>query len=189
MGGIIAVVRRFNERAPVDADWVESALVEALRAVQTGAIGDLAAVFGAAAQGVETVDAALRGTPGVRCLLDAPALAATVDDVVGRLEQHALEVERLVDANTSVLGGRPPEQFNAALIRLKDAAWAVRNDRLRTARAVADLCGPARGRAAIEAFTSVQVALSALDRLEVRGRDSAGVHLLADGHDLDLDAP
>ena len=27
------------------------------------------------------------------------------------------------------------EAFNAALIRLKDAVWAVRNDRLRTARA------------------------------------------------------
>ena len=62
-------------------------------------------------------------------------------------------------------------------------------DRLRTARAVADLAGPAPAPAAVEAYTSVQVALSALDRLEVRGRDSAGLHLLVRDHGLDLDAP
>ena len=43
--------------------------------------------------------------------------------------------------------------------------------------------------AAIEAFHSVQVALSAIDRLEVRGRDSAGLHLLVRHHGLDLDEP
>ena len=40
-----------------------------------------------------------------------------------------------------------------------------------------------------EAFWAVQVALSALDRLEVRGRDSAGLHLLVSGHGLDLHSP
>ena len=38
-------------------------------------------------------------------------------------------------------------------------------------------------------YTSVQVALSALDRLEVRGRDSAGIHLPVRDHDLDLESP
>ena len=35
----------------------------------------------------------------------------------------------------------------------------------------------------------MQVALSALDRLEVRGRDSAGIHLLVTGHGIDLQQP
>jgi glucosamine--fructose-6-phosphate aminotransferase (isomerizing) len=38
-------------------------------------------------------------------------------------------------------------------------------------------------------MASVQVALSALDRLEVRGRDSAGLHLMVWGHGLDLTEP
>src|SRR5204862_7623650 len=42
---------------------------------------------------------------------------------------------------------------------------------------------------ALDAYHSIQVALAALDRLEVRGRDSAGVHVLVDGHGLDLDDP
>ena len=35
----------------------------------------------------------------------------------------------------------------------------------------------------------LQLALSALDRLEVRGRDSAGLHVLVRDHGLDLDDP
>ena len=46
---------------------------------------------------------------------------------------------------------------------------------------------PTPAAAAIEAYTSIQQALSALDRLEVRGRDSAGLHVLVRGHGLDLD--
>ena len=45
------------------------------------------------------------------------------------------------------------------------------------------------GRAAIEAMASVQVALSSLDRLEVRGRDSAGLHLMVRDHGVDVGAP
>ena len=78
------------------------------------------------------------------------------------------------------------ESVNAAFIRLKDAVWAVQRDRLRTAKAVADLAGPAPTQSAIDAFASVQAALSAIDRLEVRGRDSAGLMLLVHGHGLDL---
>ena len=61
---------------------------------------------------------------------------------------------------------------------------------LGTARAVEDLAGRDPSIAPrIEAFHSIQVALSALDRLEVRGRDSAGLHVLVTGHGLDLADP
>jgi glucosamine--fructose-6-phosphate aminotransferase (isomerizing) len=49
---------------------------------------------------------------------------------------------------------------------------------------VGDLAGAAASVAAVEAFTSVQVALSAIDRLEVRGRDSAGLTVLVHDHGL-----
>ena len=79
------------------------------------------------------------------------------------------------------------EAGNAALVELRDALWAVRRDRLRAAAAVADLAGRHAGPAALAAFTAVQMALSAIDRLEVRGRDSAGLHLTVWDHGLDLD--
>ena len=106
----------------------------------------------------------------------------------------------------AALGGTPPrgapdgsgagprdapalEAVNAAVIRLKDATWAVEKDRVRTARAVADLAGSEPGWGATEAYTSIQQALSAIDRLEVRGRDSAGLHVLVRDHGLDVDSP
>jgi hypothetical protein len=41
----------------------------------------------------------------------------------------------------------------------------------------------------LAAFQSIQIALSALDRLEVRGRDSAGLHVMVTDHGLDLTDP
>ena len=40
----------------------------------------------------------------------------------------------------------------------------------------------------IDAYVSIYVALSSLDCLEVRGRDSAGLHVFVREHNLDLDA-
>ncbi len=68
----------------------------------------------------------------------------------------------------------------------RTAVWAVARDRLRAGREVEALAAGTTAAAAIEAFTSVQVALSAIDRLEVRGRDSAGLHLYVRDHGLDL---
>ncbi len=44
-------------------------------------------------------------------------------------------------------------------------------------------------RAALAGYLAVQQALSALDRLEVRGRDSAGLHLFVWNHGLSLSDP
>ena len=81
------------------------------------------------------------------------------------------------------------ELANAALVRLKDAVWACAATGCAPPRAVGDLAGRDAGRAAIAAMASVQVALSALDRLEVRGRDSAGLHLMVWDHGVDVAAP
>ncbi|HEX2178244.1 MAG TPA: SIS domain-containing protein, partial [Actinomycetota bacterium] len=66
---------------------------------------------------------------------------------------------------------------------------AVPNRSLWTAREVAALAGVNPSEAAIEAYGSIQTALAAIDRLEVRGRDSAGVHILVWDHQLDLNDP
>src|SRR6266511_2944966 len=81
------------------------------------------------------------------------------------------------------------EAVNAALVGAKDGLWAIRRDRIASAAAVAALAGRHPGRAAMEAYGSIQIALAALDRLEVRGRDSAGLDVLVSGHGLDLEAP
>ena len=102
-------------------------------------------------------------------------------------ELVAIEATLDAAAATDADDAEVVEARNASLVACKDAVWALQWDRLATARAIEDLAG--RGpidRAALAAYYSIQVTLSALDRLEVRGRDSAGLHLLVTGHGLDL---
>ena len=66
---------------------------------------------------------------------------------------------------------------------------AVRKDRLRTAEMVGRFAGRDAGESAVAAYLTIQQALSAIDRMEVRGRDSAGIHVFVWQHGLDLDDP
>ncbi len=69
---------------------------------------------------------------------------------------------------------------------LADALWSIGEDRLATAQAVADFLGPDAPDASpdlVSGWWSIQVALSALDRLEVRGRDSAGIAVIVTSGD------
>ncbi len=197
MCGIIAVTRRRSSRRPPTVPEV-LAPVDRARDLVDAAAGlpagpELAARLGEAAEGIEAADALLRGTPGVTALVGDRSLAPALDALLTEVGATVAAIETRLDRDGLDQPARtdpaPLEQVNAALVRLKDAGWAVQRDRLRTAAAVAALAGSAPGAAALEAFTSVQLTLSALDRLEVRGRDSAGVHLLVRGHGLDLSAP
>jgi glutamine---fructose-6-phosphate transaminase (isomerizing) len=188
MCGIVGVVRRRSQRAVPDSEGLQHALDRAL-----GVLGDdlpLTDRLLAVATEVESVDRDLRGSPGLRALLGDPQGALVI---AHRSEQLAAEldaVEAALDGATGVaLVAADLEAVNAALVRARDAVWAVGRDRVRTARAVADLAGPDPSVAAVDGYFSVQVALSALDRLEVRGRDSAGLHLLVRNHGLDLAEP
>src|SRR5437764_9998427 len=188
MCGIVAVLRRSSGRMPPDGAHLLGELERAVTAVGETGSANADALRQAAAR-VEAVDALLKGAPGVRALLGDRAPAVGVEHHAEQLQLATDRVEAALDANAADLSTVELEDVNAALVRLKDALWAVDHDRLRTARAVAELCGSDLAPSAIEAFTSVQVALSALDRLEVRGRDSAGLHVFVHHHALDLDDP
>ncbi|HEX2577702.1 MAG TPA: glucosamine-6-phosphate synthase, partial [Aquihabitans sp.] len=187
MCGIIAVLRRRSERTPPGSDQLLALLegtADRLRAADPAALAaEVAEVAGAA----EQVDRLLRGTPGIRALLADRSLATSLDGLVSDTAAALAEREAALDDQPADPAGL--EAVNAAVIRLKDALWAVQRDRLRAARAVADLAGAEASRSAIEGFASIQAALSAIDRLEVRGRDSAGLTVLIRDHGLDLDHP
>ena len=191
MCGIVGVVRRRATRPVPDAAALVRRLDEALAAVGDGiAEGGLTDTLREMAAQVEAVDRELRGVPGVRALLGDPQSALLIGDRVDQLTAWLDRVEAELDGGLGpTLVPTELEQVNATVVRARDAVWAVSRDRLRTAREVGALAGPDPSIAAIEASLSVQVALSAIDRLEVRGRDSAGLHLLVRHHGLDLDEP
>ena len=196
MCGIVAVVARPSGRAVPSATAVLDDLGAALELAE-GARGrgygvDLEAL-GSAAHAVETADSVLRGPPGVACLLGAGGdVLRSVAEISGRAEVVLGNLEIDLDQGRVDVGPVAQEALNAALVRLKDGWWAVGRDRVNAARAIADLAGmtgPALTGAALDALWSIQVALAGIDRLEVRGRDSAGIHVLIHGHGLDPTDP
>ena len=187
MCGIVAVVRRRSRRVPPTSSEVLdllSPVVVSLR--DLGGADDLAGRIGAAADSLTRADRLLQGTAGLQALLAEKPLRATIRAALSEIDRLTSALEAELDRSP---GDRVSEAVNAALVKIKDAAWAIGNDRLITADAVAGLAGPTASEAALGAFSSVQIALSALDRLEVRGRDSAGLHVLISGHGLDPAAP
>ena len=178
MCGIVAIVSRAPTRATPQPDELIAGLERAL-----ALLGDPAAV----ADEVAEVDAALRGLPGVLALADRHEVVAAIGARLDQLDRYAEQVE-------AELAGQVPdtdalERSSAASIRLRDALWAIRRDRLRTAREVDALAGRDASAAARAGYLAIQQALSAIDRMEVRGRDSAGLHVFVWNHSLDVDDP
>ena len=133
------------------------------------------------------IDAELRGTPGMRCLLDQPAVA----DAIADLSVHIGEQIEGLEARIAqpIAPADDLERLNAAMVTMKDVWWAIGKDRLGFATQVAELAGGSPSGAALDAYAAIQVALSSLDRLELRGRDSAGLHVMVTGHDIDFSEP
>ena len=188
MCGIIAVLRPPGARLAPSADQVTGPLHEAAEALASDL--PLVEACSRAAERLEASDARLRGTDGVWALVHDRRLLAEVEGLTAQLGETIKAIEAGLDAGPGGPDGDadqdPLEAVNAAVVRLKDAVWSIDRDRVRTARAVADLAGSEPGWAATEAYTAIQQALSAIDRLEVRGRDSAGLHVLVRGHGLDM---
>lgn len=173
MCGIIAVLSRPATRPIPEPAEILAELDSAVEA-----IGDVSAVI----THLRQVDTSLRGVAGVQALVGQRELIEAISDrldpldsladrMEAELESSAVEVDRL-------------ESESARLIELRDLLWAVRRDRIRIAEAVADLAGRDPSVSAIRGYMAIQQALSALDRLEVRGRDSAGIHVFVTGHGL-----
>jgi glucosamine--fructose-6-phosphate aminotransferase (isomerizing) len=131
MCGIIGIVSRPPTRAtPGAAD-----LVDGLDRAVTAISALPADVVGAAAQ-VCRVDELLRGLPGVLALSGHVDLVAAITARLDRLDAAASDIEYRLDSNTDRLDADALERANAELIDLKDALWAIRHDRLRSAREV-----------------------------------------------------
>jgi len=184
MCGIIAVLRRQSRRQPPAPDLLQKTLTEA---EQRLAAGRDAKDLDAAAEALRRLDQELRGVPGLWTLLQHGDLVAQLRPRLAAMQAELTTFERSLDQQgVSETPDATIELRNAALVRIKDALWAVLQDRLPHAEAVRDLAGGTVPHlAAAAAWASVQGALSALDRLEVRGRDSAGVTVIVSGIDTD----
>lgn len=169
------VARPSGRPAPDGADLLRQ-LDLAAKAAASGDIAD-------AAKLVADVDAALRGDAGQITMADNLELSAGIISGTDQIETLAGAAERALEALVG-LSAHAVERRSNELIVLRDASWSLRNDRLRTARLVDALAGKGASASARSAYYAIQQAFSAIDRMEVRGRDSAGIHVMVWGHGL-----
>ena len=208
--GIVAVIGRRDDRDALEASAVVPRLHDA--AALLGAVTvadnpsarsdgrDLAEQLEAAAALLREADEALRSLPGVRLLIDDAKCALDIEAALATVDAHIAAIDRAIDAGAVLAdaqdgqaseldgAGARIERINAALGELTDHAFALRRDRLRMARELVGLWGGTPPSTAVGGLWSIQVALSALDRLEVRGRDSAGLQVFVRGASLNADA-
>ena len=182
MCGIIAVLRRPSERPAPSADQVLEPIDRAL-GLLGGIVGDPdSSALAAAAEALETAARRLGGVPGVAALDRDASLVSSLGSLLSDVSAQLVRIEAGLDD-----AGGDVESANVALVRLRDAAWSLRNDRLGShfgvvALASSSLPPSEAGRAVL---LSIQQALTAIDRMEVRGRDSAGLQVTVWDHDLD----
>ena len=179
MCGIIAVLYQVRDCPATEPSVVRAAMERAVAALAQGD-GDA----GVAAEAIEEADRALRGVSGTRCLL---AHREFIPAVRGHLEQIEEWIRGQEGALENLSGAEvgEVEQRNAALVHLEDLCWALRMDRLPTGEAVRDLAGGTvpDGDGGLGTYLALESAFCALDRLEVRGRDSAGIAVMVTGID------
>ena len=188
MCGIIAIVRRRSTRPAPSGEALQAQLAAAVQNLPRSTDADLVQRLDELARAMAAIDHDLRGEPGLRALLGDRSLPVAVSAATDKVNDVVAEVEAHLQAH----GDQLPtlEAVNASLVLVKDAAWSLERDRLRAAVEVAQLAGgetaPHFAPTTIASLFSIQQALSNLDRLEVRGRDSAGLHVLVRNHGLDL---
>jgi glucosamine--fructose-6-phosphate aminotransferase (isomerizing) len=194
MCGIVAVLAKPSDRDVPDLEAAAGRLrpvleraTDSLAQVDSrpgsldgrGIIASVEAVVGE----LVALDATLRGPVGLRALLGDPKGAQAIGALVAGFE---LSLESFVaHLEQAALVGYDSDlaALEELLGKAKDATWSVSKDRLGMAARVEALLRrrgtPPAG--SLDGWWAIGVALAALDRLEVRGRDSAGLHVMVAG--------
>jgi glutamine---fructose-6-phosphate transaminase (isomerizing) len=167
MCGIIGIVSRLSRRPVPDGHDIVAMLDRAIENIpRTTEV----------AIHVKDADRLLRGDPGVQCLAGnletITAISMRLDTLEAFADQEELRIDALRTDSVAL-----DDQVNQ-LSELRDGLWAIRRDRIRTANEVHALAGRLAGASCLSGYLSIQQALSAIDRMEVRGRDSAGISVM-----------
>ena len=164
---------------------IEGAILAALaRAVDAG--DDLVTLRGELA----SVNDRMRRDYVVASLIGHSELHVRIESLLNTIEANTAHYDRDLEEldRSHVAAAETAQDVVAKLSPVRDLLWSIRNDRMRTVREVFEFCGVGASTSATAAFISIQQVLSSLDRLEVRGRDSAGVHLMIHGAKVDVDS-
>lgn len=107
--------------------------------------------------------------------------AADLFCVVGEMKKFLIDEEKRLEDQAAIINSVDVEMINSRLLSLKDISWILEKDILSNLQKVLSLSGSEHPSAVKPAtfrkYRKLNLLLNALDRLEVRGRDSAGIQL------------
>ena len=119
---------------------------------------------------------------------DAQEMLFFHEDRAKKLAEASLEMitfiadeEKRLENQTTAIRSADLEIINSRLLLLKDICWMLNRDILDNLKKILDLSGVTQTAslmpAAFRKYRKLNLLLNAIDRLEVRGRDSAGIQL------------
>ena len=119
----------------------------------------------------------LKQRPGNQWMLGSRGLLDRLENLCAEMGAFVDQEERILEKEAASISTRDMETLMRSLILLKDISWALREDVLGNQEKIASLCADTRPVTlrAFEKYQRLNFTLNALDRLEVRGRDSCGV--------------
>ena len=208
MCGILAVLPVYDEpgSAPLEeAEPLLTSLRTALNLAPTLPAGDASAVaagFGTLNKVLERVVEDFSTAAAGRLLAIDDTLWSQADEAAAAIEDRLRAADSWLDTGVASWNADDVERVQAALRRSLDLAWTLGEDRIHAAARVRHLAAgtnsmpglptagptPELSVTAAVAYFALDTVLDAIDRLEVRGRDSAGVHLWVQLSDADLAA-
>jgi glucosamine--fructose-6-phosphate aminotransferase (isomerizing) len=183
LAGFVEAARREPFAAPAPGDLARLAREAAARSVRD--LGEDPARAAAYAGG-DAVPAALLDAAHA---LRRPA-ALDLGERLGPLEEAAAAAARdlrafcdaeeaLLEEAAARLPGPAQEAVASRLLALRDAAWSLEAEFLGMLARARDLAGPGAPAKLLREMRKVTSTLEAIDRIEVRGRDSAGLLVAA----------
>lgn len=184
MCGIVAVLPNYSRRG---GETSASALAELLPE-----FADVLDGFGDPTKSVEVLNLVAEE---LAVVLDVYATPGATMALAGRPEKVSSALRRLADSaaaldaqlglQTSTWDTDTTERVQGLLRHIRDQLWAVCHDRLDAAVRSRDLAPNGWTERSVTSYSAVNTALDALDRLEVRGRDSAGISIWIELVDAD----
>jgi glutamine---fructose-6-phosphate transaminase (isomerizing) len=106
---------------------------------------------------------------------------AQMSEWAGQLSAFARDEVRAFEKQVGLLSAPDAEKTDARIEKLRDAAWCLKAevlDNIHKTKALLTTFGNAATPGVVKIYYNINTVLNSIDRLEVRGRDSAGISLL-----------
>ncbi|MBE9547592.1 MAG: SIS domain-containing protein, partial [Proteobacteria bacterium] len=110
-----------------------------------------------------------------------PEKAGKLSDLAREMKLFLLHEENLLEENAPIFSTEELETISGRLIQMKDVCWSLEKDILDNIEKIVALSGVGETKEVspegFRKYVKINFLLNSLDRLEIRGRDSAGIQV------------